>query len=178
MSVRRRFAPSLLALALGASTAGLVACGSDSAKLPGNEADALLTRLDQARSALDGGECTKAAQAAASLRQDVLALPSTVDRRLRQRLRQGADKLIENMPEDCAARQRELEEKTQTTDTLPETTTTETTPTVTEPTTTETTPTVTTPTTTEPTITTDPPTTEPPPDGTGGVSPDEEDPGA
>lgn len=128
MRVRRQLVPSLLALVLGAACAGLVACGDDSKKIPGARADALLTRLEQVRSSMESGSCAQAAEQADRLLDEARELPGTIDRKLRQRIGDGAEKLVEEVPEDCEAPQ-----TTETTDTttLPETTT-ETTPTVTE----------------------------------------------
>lgn len=170
MSVRGPLLPSLLALVLGAGTAGLAACGDDGDRdglLRPADAQRLLDELEAARDALAGGECTtaiRAANRASSLADD---LPRAVDDRLKSRIRRGLDALEQEIGPDC-------EEQVQT-ETVPTTTTTvpETTPTETVPTQTETTPTEPETTPTEPV----PPPTDPEvptqPDGTGGVSPEE-----
>lgn len=164
MSVRRTILLSLLALSAGGATAVLAACGSSRDNLlPPNQAQALLARLEQVQRDLSEGRCDEVANAAESLASDVRQLPSSVDLRLRRRLRQGADALVARAPQDCTATT-----ETTTTETVP-TTTTETTPTVTEPPATTTTQTIPQDTTTIPPETTPSTTT---PDGTGGAAPE------
>jgi hypothetical protein len=145
-----------LAFVLGVATAALIACGGGSSDklIPASSADQISGDLADLRQAIDQHACQAAQQKLSQVTQEIQNLPSSVDARLRRRLRAGVTKLSARVPVDCVA------------------TTTETTPTTTEttPTTTETTPTTTetTPTTTE---TTPPTTTETTPsDTTGGVT--------
>ena len=147
-----------LAFVLGVLTAVLVACGGGSSDklIPASNADQISNDLADLRQAIDAHACDAAQQKLTAVQQSIENLPSSVDARIRRRLRGGLQKLSARVPVDCVA--------TTTTDTTP--TTAETTPTTTEttPTTTETTPTT--------TETTPPPTTTEttPPDTTGGVT--------
>jgi len=147
-----------LAFVLGVLSAVLVACGGGSSDklIPASNADQISNDLAALRQAIDAHACDAAQQKLTAVQQGIENLPSSVDARIRRRLRGGLQKLSARVPVDCVA--------TTTTDTTP--TTTETTPTTTEttPTTTETTPTT--------TETTPPPTTTEttPPDTTGGVT--------
>jgi hypothetical protein len=152
-----------LAFLLGVATAVLVACGggSDKKLLPAVSADRLKNDLADIRQALDQQDCSGADSALASFRRDLERVPPAVDRRLRARLRQGADKVQARIPEDCQA------QPTTSTETVPTTTTTAPTDTTTTTTTTTTTPTTTT-TTTPTTPTTTTPTDTTTTDGGGG----------
>jgi len=146
-----------LAFVLGVLSAVLVACGGGSSDklIPASNADQISNDLADLRQAIDAHACDAAQQKLSAVQRGIENLPSSVDARIRRRLRDGLQKLSARVPVDCVAT---------TTETTP--TTTETTPTTTEttPTTTETTPTTTE--TTPPTTTTE--TT--PPDTTGGVT--------
>jgi hypothetical protein len=160
----RRIIPSLLALCLGVCASLLLACGGDKSHLiPADQAQSINEALDQAKQLIDNHQCDQAPQAAAQVQARVRALPTSVDKRLRERLRSGAQTLVDRAGPTCQA-------ASTTTETIP-TTTQDTTPTdttPTQPTQTDTTPTDTT-TTPPPTDTT----TLPPTDtGTGGASPD------
>jgi hypothetical protein len=157
-----------LAFLLGVATAVLVACGggSDKKLLPAVSADRLKNDLADIRQALDQQDCSGADSALASFRRDLERVPPAVDRRLRARLRQGADKVQARIPEDCQA------QPTTSTETVPTTTTTVPTDTTTTTTTTTTTPTTTTPTApTTPTTTTPTDTTTTDGGGNGGTPP-------
>jgi hypothetical protein len=135
-----------LAFLLGVATAVLIACGGSNKKLlPAVSADRLKNDLADISQAIDQQDCSAAGQAFNQFQADLQRVPPAVDRRLRQRLQQGAHRLSARVPVDCQAA------PTTTTDTVPTTTTTTTTTTPTTPTT----PTDTTTTTT----TTTPPTT-------------------
>jgi cell division septation protein DedD len=173
----RRALPFLLALVLGVAAAALVACGSSSSSrrqfIPDRSAQRMSDALDDVRSAVDDGDCTKAEQALARARGVLVNLPSAVSDRLVAQLRQGFDNLKVVAPRECAKNQTQSQTTTTTETTTPETTTTATTPattTATTPTTTtSTTPTTTT--TTTPTTTTVPPTTTTTPaDPSGGTT--------
>jgi hypothetical protein len=156
----------LLALVLGASAAGLVACGgSDNPHLlSAGRADRIGQALDEVRAAVDDHNCQGAERALARLDDSLSSLPDDTDPQLRRKLTEGASALATQAGKECT----ETDTTPTTTETTPTTTqvTTATTETTTTPTTTETT-TTTTPTTTTPTTTT-PTTTEP---GNGGATP-------
>jgi hypothetical protein len=148
MSVR-----PLIALLLGVTVALAVGCGDRSALLSNADAVGLKDELSSVQSALDDGNCVEATRAAGRFRRAADNLQTSIDPKLRERIRQGAADLFSQAATDCRS------QKTVTT----ETTTIETTPTTTTPTT----PTTTTP--TAPTITTPIPTTPTTPGGTGGA---------
>jgi hypothetical protein len=175
--------PFLLALVLGVGAAALVACGSSGSSrrqfIPDRSAQRMSDALDDVRSAVDDGDCTKAAESLARARGVLVNLPSSVSDRLVARLRQGLDNLKVVAPRECAKNRAENQTQTTTETTTPETTatTTETTPTTptatsTTPTSTTTTPTTTTSTTPPTTTTTAPPatTTTTPADPSGGAT--------
>jgi hypothetical protein len=173
--------PFLLALLLGVAAAAVVACGSSGSSrrqfIPDRSAQRMSSALDDVRSAVDGGDCTKAEQALARARGVLVNLPSSVSTRLVARLQQGLDNLQAVAPRECARNKTQTETTTTTQTTTPETTATETTPTTTTSTT-PTTTTSTTPTTTTGTgtgtgtTTTAPPTTTSttPADSSGGAT--------
>jgi cell division septation protein DedD len=171
--------PFLLALVLGVAAAAVVACGSSGSSrrqfIPDRSAQRMSTALDDVRSAVDDGDCTKAEQALARARGVLVNLPSSVSNRLVARLQQGLDNLRVIAPQECARNKTQTETTTTTETTTPETTATETTPTTTTSTT-PTTTTSTTPTTTTGTgtgtTTTAPPTTTTttPADSSGGAT--------
>ena len=150
----RRLLPVLLALCLGVCASLLLACGNDENLIPSDDAQSINEALDQAKQRIEDHECEVATQAASQVQERVRALPTSVNRKLRERLRSGAQTLVERAEQTC----------------LSASTTTETVPADTETTAPETTATETTQTETTQTDTT----TEPPPTdtGTGGASPD------
>jgi hypothetical protein len=153
-----------MAFLLGVAAAVLVACGGSNKKLlPAVSADRLKNDLADIRQAVDRQDCTAAGNALNRFTTDLQRVPGTVDRRLRARLNEGANRLADRIPIDC-------NEPTTTTTTVPTTTTTApTTTTNTTPTTTTnttTTPTTPTDTTTSPTTPTDTTTTGPSNGGT------------
>lgn len=163
--VRRAVTP-LLALALGAAAAFLLACGDRGHLIAASDAASLKADLTQVASLIAQGQCADALQAATAVQAKVRALPDSVDQRLRERLRSGAQALVQQAQPGCLAAQNSVTTDT-TTQSVPtvqstpaETTTTDTTTTDTTPTQTDTTPTET---TTPPDTTTT--------DTTGGVSP-------
>ena len=151
----------LVALLLGGAAAFLVACGDTSGLLSPGDAGQLNGDMSGVSSAVGKGNCAAAANAAARLRDDVNALPGTVDRRLLNALQQGASTVSTQAQRACINAQTQ----TQTLQTQ-----TQTTPTNTTPTNTVTTP----PTTTTTVPPPPPPATTPPTTGTstdGGASP-------
>lgn len=91
-SVGRRTA-SLLALTLALAALGLSACGSGGADLlPGATADEITSNLDQVRELVGEGECVGAEDAAREVSDQIGALGG-VDQRLKQALREGANRL-------------------------------------------------------------------------------------
>lgn len=158
-----------IALILGLLAALAIGCGDRAALIPEDDSASLDDQLSQVRAAIADGECRTAASAAIRLREQADSLPSSIDARLREQIRDGADRLVAAVPRDCEAAETPPQ-TTETTPTLPDTT--ETTPTI--PETPETTPTTpeTTPTTPDPTVpdpTNPGPTTPGPDDGTGGT---------
>jgi hypothetical protein len=151
----------LLALALGASSAGLVACGESEnpSLIAPSRADQLTEALDDVEATVEAGNCDATEEALGKLEQRVSELPARTDDRLVSRLEEGAQNLRERATAEC------LENETETVPTETTPTVTETVPTTTETVPTETVPTETTPTTTTPTETTPPPEQPPPDDG-------------
>lgn len=163
--MRRAVAP-LLALALGAASAFLLACGAGNHLIAGSDAASLNADLTQVQSLIAQGKCADAAQAATAVQAKVRALPTSVDQRLRERLLSGAQALVDQAQPGCQAAQNTVTLDT-TTAPVP---TVQSTPT--DTTTTVTTPTDTTTTNTTPTDTTTVPPDTTTTDTTGGVSPD------
>lgn len=164
-----RFRIVIAALALGFACAALAACGGDrSGLLPSRDAGRLEADLDALQNAVSAGECGQVNIALQRLRNDLVQIPATVDRDLRERINDGVATLVRQAPEECqaqAAEEQPTDTTTDTTDTQTDTTTTET-----QPTTTETdTPTDTTTTGTTPTDTTTTETVPPPAEDTGGT---------
>ena len=132
--------------------------------------------LDDVRSAVDAGDCTKAGVALARARGVLVNMPASVSDQLVERLRQGFDNLKAVVPVDCRKNQTQTSTPETTQTSTPDTTTTATTPTTTTSTTptttTSTTPTSTTTTSTSTTTTTTPPatTTTTPADPSGGTT--------
>ena len=162
-----RAATLLLALTLGAGTAGLLGCGKDNPHLLSPaRSDRINQALDEVKAAVDQHNCQGAQNALRRLDEQLSTLPADTDPQLRVQLQRGAVALTKQAAEEC--------QQTETTPTVTETTpttTTETTTTPTTPTETTTTPTTTTPTT--PTTTAPPttPTTPPTTPGSGGATP-------
>ena len=145
----------LIAGLLGLAAAFLVACGDRNGLLSSSDADSIEKQLDSAQAALNSQSCAQATAAANRAQQVIARLPADVDPRLRNRLSQGASRLVTLAARDCSQPQTtETQTETQTTTTETQTTTTPT-ETTTTPTETTTTPTET---TTTPTTTTPPPT--------------------
>jgi hypothetical protein len=154
MTMPRPF-PLIIALVLGVAAAMLVACGTGTKDgIPAADAGELKSQIEDVRQAVEARRCGDVPGQVRQVVAQVDRLPSSVDARLREELRNGAERLRSQAIEDCNA------SLAQTTETQPETQTqTQTTETVTT-----TVPTTTTPTTTQPpaaTVTT-PPTTQPP----------------
>lgn len=152
------------------SAVALAGCGSSNL-LDGSSAEDLQASISRVEQAVRDGRCEQAMAAATEGLKRVEALPSSVDGKLRSRLRQGFEELEQRIPSDCNARE--------TTTTEPPPTTTDAEPPATTdveppPTTTET-PTETTPTETTPTAPPDTTTDEVPlgDDDSGGTPPDD-----
>jgi hypothetical protein len=148
------------ALLLGGAAAFLVSCGNSNGLLSATDGSKLSGDLDGVSSAVSAQNCGAAGQRSARLRDDVAALPSTVDSKLLQALSDGAKTVSSQASRACSnptTTQQTLQTQTQTTTTTPPPTT----------------PTKTTP---APTTPANPPSTEtvPPPTGTspnGGAGP-------
>jgi hypothetical protein len=128
-----RVLPPLAALLLGAATALLVACGGGDGRIPASNASSLTSALSQISSDYRGGRCESAQRDVAKAQNAVLALPDTVDARLRQRLQSGIQNLAAKVPATCSQAQTETQQ-TQTDTTTNDTTSTPTTGTDTAPT--------------------------------------------
>jgi hypothetical protein len=115
-----RVLPMLAALAIGAATAVLVACGGDG-RIPAGDASSLESALRQISTDYRAGRCEAAERAVAKAQNEVLALPSSVDAKLRDRLQAGISNLGKRVPATCDQQQ------TQTQETAPPTTSTDTT---------------------------------------------------
>ncbi len=151
MTVRRTL-PYLLALALGASTGLVAACGGGGTKdgIPAASAGELKSQIEDVKQAVDDGRCSDVRGQLRQVDSGIDDLPGSVDPTLVSALRDGADKLRSSAVDEC-----DPDAGTQTT----QTTTTETTPTETIPTETTTEPAFT---ETAPTVTTPPPPPPPP----------------
>jgi hypothetical protein len=166
----RRSLPHLIALLLGVSTALLAACGQTTrGGIPAADASALKRQLEDVRGRVADGRCDSLASSLRRVNTRIDALPRSVDARLVQALRNGADRLQRRAVEDCNANN--VATQTQTAPTVTETV----------PTQTDTTTTPTETTTTPPDTTITPPPTDtvgtlpaepPPPPPSGGVSPE------
>jgi hypothetical protein len=141
-----RVLPPLAALLLGAATALLVACGGGDGRIPASNASSLTSALNQISSEYRAGHCVAAQRAVAKAQNALLALPDTVDARLRRRLQSGIQNLAAKVPATCSQTQTQTQQ-TQTDTTTNDTTSTPTTGTGTAPTDTTGTGTGTTPTT-------------------------------
>jgi hypothetical protein len=163
--------PYLLALLLGVAASVLVACGQDRSNLiPAGDAQALHSRLDAVKSALDSGDCTEISSLVADAKSEAAKLPASVDRRLRQRINEGIRTLESEAPRQCTTPQTQTETIPTVTTPAPDTQTA----TTTTPTETVTTPdtTVTDTTPVPPADTTTSTDQTPAPDsGTGGAAP-------
>jgi hypothetical protein len=96
-----RFLHCLTALALGAATAMLVACGADH-KIPAGDASQLESALSQVSADYGARRCDAATQAVERARNLASSLPSTVDAQLAGRLRAGLDHLETRVSATCA----------------------------------------------------------------------------
>ncbi len=91
-----RLPASLLALGLGAAAAvALVACGGEDAKLlPGQTAREITANLETVKQLADEGDCLGAESAAGQVSEQIEEL-NGVDRKLKQALQGGAERLNE-----------------------------------------------------------------------------------
>jgi outer membrane biosynthesis protein TonB len=149
----RRLLPHLLALALGVGAALLVACGGSTKDgIPSASAGDLKSQIQDVQQAVDGGRCDEVSGQLRQVDDGIDELPATVDERLRQALRDAADKLRTSAVAEC----NEPEETETVTEPEPVETQTETVPPETQTAPPETT-------TTPPETTTTPPETTPAP---------------
>jgi hypothetical protein len=128
-----RVLPPLAALLLGAATALLVACGGGDGRIPASNASSLTSALSQISSDYRAGRCESAQRDVAKAQNAVLALPDTVDARLRRRLQSGIQNLAAKVPATCSQTQTQTQQ-TQSDTTTNDTTSTPTTDTGTAPT--------------------------------------------
>ena len=118
--MRMRVLPPLAALLLGAATALLVACGGGDGRIPASDASSLTSALNQISADYRAGHCVAAQRAVAKAQNALLALPDTVDARLRQRLQSGIQNLAAKVPATCSQTQTQVQQTqtdTGTTDT-------------------------------------------------------------
>lgn len=115
--MRMRVLPPLVALVLGAATALLVACGGSDGRIPASNASSLTSALSQISSDFRAGRCAAAQRAVIKAQNDVLALPDTVDSRLRQRLQSGIQNLAAKVPATCSQTQTQTQQTTTDTST-------------------------------------------------------------
>jgi hypothetical protein len=113
-----RLSASTLVLAIGALAAlGLSACGGSGGAdlLPGATASQITANLDQVQQLVAEGECIGAANSAAEVSAQVDALGG-VDKKLKQALREGADRLSEVVA-TCEEKEEEPTEAIETAET-------------------------------------------------------------
>ncbi len=103
----------LTALALGAATAFLVACGGGDNLIPSGDASSLESALDQVASEFHAGRCQAAEQAVSKLNGELVNLPDSVDAKLRSRLRSGVANLDERVRQTCTETQQQQQTQTQ-----------------------------------------------------------------
>jgi hypothetical protein len=103
----------LTALALGAATAFLVACGGNDNLIPSNDASSLENALDQVSADFHAGKCQAAEQAVSKLNGALVNLPDSVDARLRSRLRSGVANLDTRVRATCTQTQQQPQTQTQ-----------------------------------------------------------------
>ena len=164
----RRTLPHLLALLLGVGAALLAACGQGTrGGIPAADASDLKRELEDVRARVAEGRCDELSGQLRQVNTRIDQLPRSVDARLIEALRDGADRLRRRSVKDCNANN--ITTETQTAPTVTQTVTTETTTTPTDTTTTPT-DTTTAPTDTTGTVETLP--AEPPPPPSGGISPE------
>jgi hypothetical protein len=104
----------LTALALGAATAFLVACGSSDNLIPSNNASSIENALSQVSSDFQAGRCQAAEQAVSKLNGELVNLPDSVDPRLRSRLKSGVSNLDARVRATCTETQQQQQTQTQT----------------------------------------------------------------
>jgi hypothetical protein len=93
-----------LAAATLASVAGLAACGGSSAGLiPPANAQAIGDAITELTTALANHECGQTRSALQNISSQISDLPSSVDRRLYDNLRQGYTQLAVEAPSQCKA---------------------------------------------------------------------------
>jgi hypothetical protein len=102
--MRMRALRLLAALLLGSATAVLTACGADN-RIPSGDASQLQGALDQASADYGAGRCQDATRAVLRAESLAVALPSSVDRDLRARLRAGLSNLQERVTATCGQKQ-------------------------------------------------------------------------
>jgi hypothetical protein len=155
----------LAALLCGFAAALALGCGDRSNLIPAGRSSELTQQLSDLQASIAAGECDGLSGRVTAFRNDAADLGGAVDRRLRERINDGAASLREHAVSDCqaaadAARRQTETQPTDTTttdtqtdttatETQPQTVTTQTTPSTATPpqTTTPTTPTTATPTT-------------------------------
>ena len=98
-----RVTASLLALLLGAvATVALSSCGGggDAKLLPGSTASEITTNLDRIKQMVSGGDCVGAEDATQLVATQIDELGG-VDKKLKQALREGTDRLESEVASEC-----------------------------------------------------------------------------
>ncbi len=127
MTVRRRLA-YLLALVLGVGAALLVACGDGTERgIPADEASALESDLEDVQQRVEDARCGQLVGQLRQVRDRIDRLEPPVDAQLRERLREGAERLRDQAMTECEENREATETQTTTTDTVPTETQTRTT---------------------------------------------------
>jgi cell division protein FtsN len=102
----RRFLPHVLALLLGVGAALLVACGGGTkGGIPAASAGELKSQIADVQQAVDDGRCDDVSGQLRQVDDSIDALPSTVDERLRQSLRDASDLLHKSALDECKVTQ-------------------------------------------------------------------------
>lgn len=98
----RRFLPYVLALVLGAGAALLAACGdSTRGGIPAADAADLNSQLEDVRDRVDDGNCDELSGQLRQVDNGIDDLPRSVDNRLIESLRDGADRLQRRAVQEC-----------------------------------------------------------------------------
>lgn len=117
MTVRRPL-PHVLALPLGVGVALLVACGGGTkGGIPAASAGELKSQIADVQQAVDDGRCDDVSGQLRQVEDSIDALPSTVDKRLRQSLRDASDRLHESALSECEVRTETTQAETVPTET-------------------------------------------------------------
>ena len=114
----RRWLPYVVAVILGVAAALLVSCGdAPDSGISADRASDLKSDLDVVRQRVDDARCSRLTGQLRQVRTRIDRLPESVDAQLRERLRDGSDKLRDEARTECSENRDAKEAETQTTDT-------------------------------------------------------------